>query len=72
MTSDLPAEVGGSIAAHDVAAFGVSDGVVLVTYVSDHGNRRCNRSSIWRRTNEGWQCFFHQGTPIPAESGQDG
>ena len=63
----LPAEVGASIGAHDVAAVQVAGGVVLVTYVSDQGDRRCNRSSIWRLTPAGWRCYFHQGTLIPDE-----
>jgi hypothetical protein len=24
------------------------------------------RSSLWKRTGQGWQMVFHQGTPIPA------
>jgi hypothetical protein len=39
--------------------------VVLVTYVSQRGSRRCRRSSVWRRTPAGWRVFFHQGTIIP-------
>lgn len=39
--------------------------VVLVTYVSQAGQRRCLRSSIWRKTAEGWRVYFHQGTTIP-------
>lgn len=70
--TSLPGETGGSITATDVAAFPVSEGVVLVTYVSDHGDRRCNRSSIWRQTDTGWRCLFHQGTPIPAHGGPAG
>ena len=51
--------------AHDLRARRIADGVVLVTYVTDDGERRCNRSSIWRRTPAGWRVCFHQGTPIP-------
>jgi hypothetical protein len=65
--ASLPMEEGDSIGADDIAAVVVADGVVLVTYVSDSRGRRCNRSSIWRRTGSGWQCFFHQGTPIHAK-----
>ncbi len=64
----LPVEEGDSIAAHDVTAIQVAGGVVLVTYVSDQGDRRCNRSSIWRMTPAGWRCFFHQGTLIPSDN----
>ena len=65
--ASLPAEEGASIGAHDVAAVPVAGGVVLVTYVSEHGDRRCNRSSVWRLTQAGWRCYFHQGTLIPDE-----
>ena len=64
----LQAEEGDSIAVHDVTAVQIASGVVLVTYVSDQGDRRCNRSSIWRLTPAGWRCFFHQGTLIPSEN----
>ncbi|MCF6322046.1 MAG: DUF4440 domain-containing protein [Rhizobiaceae bacterium] len=46
----------------------IGDGVLLVTYVSelvrDGKTLRSNRSSIWRRSNDGWQLRFHQGTPV--------
>ena len=46
----------------------ISPNVALVTYISavtyegveDIGNR----SSIWSRTESGWQLRFHQGTPV--------
>jgi len=47
----------------------LGDGVALLTYVSAHvddgGNthRQSLRSSIWVRTEVGWQMRFHQGTP---------
>ena len=42
--------------------------VALVTYWSTlrdaNGNARyALRSSIWRRTEQGWRLVFHQGTP---------
>src|SRR5215813_431949 len=49
----------------------LGDGVVLLTYVSEHvdaeGNphRQTLRSSIWVRTPVDWQMRFHQGTPVP-------
>ncbi len=66
--SALLTEEGDSIAARDVKAVRVAGGVVLVTYVTDQGDRRCNRSSIWRLTPAGWRCFFHQGSLIPSEN----
>lgn len=43
--------------------------VALLTYKSAHigddGSleRHSNRSSLWLRTENGWQILFHQGTP---------
>ena len=53
-----------AVAAHDLRAVRIAEGVVLVTYVSDDGERLCNRSSLWRATPAGWRAYFHQGTPI--------
>jgi hypothetical protein len=50
----------------DFAARPISDGVVLVTYVSAVGEAEpeyANRSSLWTRTGRGWRLRFHQGTP---------
>lgn len=44
----------------------VSEDVALVTYRSEMGldyADAANRSSIWRRTVDGWQLVFHQATP---------
>jgi len=42
--------------------------VVLVTYISavtfDGIEEVGNRSSVWTRTENGWQLRFHQGTPV--------
>ena len=60
---------GGEVAvALDVAATRIGPGIVLVTYISENDERRCYRSSIWRRTATGWRVVFHQGTPIPSAS----
>jgi hypothetical protein len=40
-------------------------GIVHVTYISQQGERRCHRSSIWCKTADGWRMYFHQGTLIP-------
>lgn len=37
--------------------------VTQITY--DKVVERARRSSIWVRTDDGWQLRFHQGTPIP-------
>lgn len=46
----------------------IENNVFLVTYRTRNmalGVRRAsNRSSIWKKTNEGWKMVFHQGTVI--------
>ena len=34
----------------------------LVTYTLVQGERRTRRATIWRRTSDGWQVVYHQGT----------
>jgi hypothetical protein len=47
----------------------LAEGVALLTYVSAHldaggtRHRHTLRSSVWVRTELGWQLRFHQGTP---------
>ncbi len=47
----------------------LTEDVALLTYVSAHLeknqilHRHTLRSSVWVRTNVGWQMRFHQGTP---------
>ena len=38
--------------------------LVLLTYVSTMDDRSVRRSSLWRRSPEGWRVVFHQGTRI--------
>lgn len=40
----------------------LAPGIVHLTYVSDADGRRARRSSIWRRSEQGWRLYFHQGT----------
>jgi hypothetical protein len=41
----------------------LSDGLVMLKYISENSGRRSNRTSLWRRTASGqWQIFHHQGT----------
>ncbi len=41
----------------------LSPDLILLTYVSDPGDRRVRRTSLWRRTDGRWLLRFHQGTP---------
>jgi hypothetical protein len=36
----------------------------LVTYTLIQGERVTRRATIWRRTADGWQILFHQGTIV--------
>ena len=55
---------GEPIRIEDMRGQRLSDGLVMVKYTSDNGERRSNRTSLWRRVGPGhWQMFHHQGTP---------
>lgn len=43
----------------------LADDVVQLTFDTECGPRRAHRSSLWRLTPDGWQLWYHQGTPIP-------
>jgi hypothetical protein len=36
----------------------------LVTYTLIQGERVTRRATIWRRTSDGWQIVYHQGTVV--------
>ena len=65
-------EVAASVWSQDFAVEEISEGVILLTYLSAHINsdeelfRHTFRSSLWQQTPDGWQMRFHQGTPIDA------
>ncbi|MFI9819403.1 DUF4440 domain-containing protein [Streptomyces sp. NPDC052013] len=42
--------------------------VVHLTYDTDADGRRAHRSSVWRRTDDGWRLWFHQGTLFPSDT----
>ncbi len=42
----------------------LADELVHLTYDTDDNGRRAHRSSLWRRTDDGWRLWFHQGTPF--------
>ncbi len=49
---------------HGMAAARLADDVVHLTYRTDVAGRAAARSSVWRRTDDGWRLWFHQGTPV--------
>jgi len=65
-TAAQPSE--GQLALLEFAAQALAPSITLVTYrsilhTSDGSARHALRSSIWRRTAQGWRLVFHQGTP---------
>ena len=48
----------------DLRAVRLSSSTVLVTYVSEQGERRSSRVTVWLRTGPSWRAYYHQSTPI--------
>ena len=42
----------------------LSDSMIMVTYVSEQGDRRVRRVTLWLRTGGTWRAYYHQSTPI--------
>lgn len=61
-----------ALEAHGYAAHWLAENCALLTYCSVHksadsaSTQAALRSSIWLKTAQGWQLFFHQGTPAAA------
>ena len=36
----------------------------LLTYALQQPTRLSRRATLWRRSPEGWQMVYHQGTPV--------
>ncbi|MFD6433176.1 DUF4440 domain-containing protein [Streptomyces venezuelae] len=47
----------------------LADDLVHLTFDTAGGGRRAHRSSLWRRTENGWQLWFHQATPFGETAG---
>ncbi|MEU6122914.1 DUF4440 domain-containing protein [Streptomyces sp. NPDC047123] len=45
----------------------LAEDLVHLTFDTDSNGRRAHRSSLWRRTEDGWRLWFHQGTPYVAD-----
>jgi hypothetical protein len=41
--------------------------IVHLTFDTEYNGVHAHRSSLWRRTADGWQMYFHQGTPFSPE-----
>lgn len=42
----------------------LSEGCILVKYVSNNNNNYAHRCSIWIKSADKWRIIFHQGTPF--------
>ncbi|MGB2722019.1 MAG: nuclear transport factor 2 family protein [Rhodococcus sp. (in: high G+C Gram-positive bacteria)] len=42
----------------------ISEDCVLVQWISRTTRMRARRTSLWRRTDTGWELVHHQGTPL--------
>ncbi|EGX55725.1 hypothetical protein SZN_31399 [Streptomyces zinciresistens K42] len=68
--SRLPADTGPAAtptATSEIRGVRLAPDVVHLTYDTVCDGRRAHRSSLWLLTPDGWQMYFHQGTPFPAE-----
>lgn len=72
-TSIIEALIAGQDPGPRPAVVSKMDGVQLapdlvhLTFDTENNGRRAHRSSLWRRTDNGWQMYFHQGTPFSPE-----
>ena len=50
----------------------IAAGLVLVRYTTHHhgGAATVHRSGWWRKTTNGWRCWFHQATVVPEPAGE--
>ncbi|WP_415907177.1 DUF4440 domain-containing protein [Oleiharenicola sp. Vm1] len=49
----------------DVACRALAADTFLLTYLLEQPGRLTRRSSVWRRTADGWRMLHHQGTVVP-------
>jgi hypothetical protein len=64
MAGDLSL-AGDEVSVTDLVGHRLSADVVHVRCTTTVAGRTSLRSSVWRCTEQGWQLWFHQGTPVP-------
>jgi hypothetical protein len=64
LAAEQPAGDEPVVIATEMVGTRLADDVIHLTYLSQRADRRALRSSIWRRTPDGWRVYFQQGTPI--------
>jgi hypothetical protein len=50
--------------ADDFHCLELAENLYLLTYTLNQGTRLTRRSTIWRRSSQGWKIVFHQGTVV--------
>ncbi|MFG3282316.1 DUF4440 domain-containing protein [Streptomyces sp. NPDC048111] len=60
------ARVARPITASGMTGVRLAPDVVHLTFDTDNNGRLAHRSSLWRRTDDGWLLYFHQATPFTA------
>ena len=65
----LPQEVSPSYVLYDFEIVVLSENIIQTRFKTDRINLDNTktvslRTSLWRKSNNKWQIFFHQGTPI--------
>ncbi|MFE5814625.1 DUF4440 domain-containing protein [Streptomyces sp. NPDC056479] len=66
----LPADTGPAgryVVTSGIEGVRLAPDLVHLTFDTECNGSRAHRSSLWRRTDDGWQMYFHQGTPFSAE-----
>ncbi|MER6121351.1 nuclear transport factor 2 family protein [Streptomyces sp. NPDC001795] len=56
------------IVASRMAGVRLAPDLVHLTFDTENNGRRAHRSSLWRRTDDGWLLYFHQGTPFSPDA----
>ncbi|WP_083888031.1 MULTISPECIES: GNAT family N-acetyltransferase [Nocardia] len=64
----LAAEPPTTTAATQIRGQLLSPDLAHVTYIAERDGQKSLRSSLWRRTDDGWRMYFHQGTPVADKS----
>lgn len=47
----------------DFSITALAESLFLLSYTLQEPQRVTRRTTLWRRTDEGWKIVFHQGTP---------
>jgi hypothetical protein len=55
---------------NDFACRQLASDTYLLTYTLLQGSRKTRRSTVWRRSSEGWKIMFHQGTVVEDDASE--